>query len=101
MTLAGEKIEPKSKAKSLGLVISEDMNWTEEVEARLAKCSHKLRSLMRLKGIASQDQRKTLAQGVIMSRLHQHLEVISMGRRVDLEARGDRAATSEAFCRNR
>ena len=86
LTLAGEKIEPKPKAKSLGLVISEDMNWTDEVEARLAKCSLKLRSLMRLKGIASQEQRKTLAQGVIMSRLHQHLEVVSMGRRVDLAA---------------
>ena len=86
LTLAGEEIVPKPKAKSLGLVISEDMNWTDEVEARLAKCSHKLRSLMRLKGIASQEQKKTLAQGVIMSRLQQHLEVISMGRRVDLTA---------------
>ena len=41
---------------------------------------------MRLKGVVSQEQRKTLAQGVIMSRLHQHLEVVSMGRRVDLAA---------------
>ena len=84
LMLASETIETKSKAKSLGLLLSEDMNWTDEVESRLAKCSHKLRSLMRLKGIASQAQRKSLAQGVIMSRLHQHLEVISMGRRGDL-----------------
>jgi len=86
LTLAGETITPKSKAKSLGLIISEDMNWTDEVETRIAKCSLKLRSLMRLKGVVSQEQRKTLAQGVIMSRLHQHLEVVSMGRRVDLAA---------------
>ena len=86
LTLAGETITPKSKAKSLGLIISEDMNWTDEVETRIAKCSLKLRSLMRLKGVVNQDQRKTLAQGVIMSRLHQHLEVVSMGRRVDLAA---------------
>ena len=86
LRLAGETVETKSKAKSLGLLLSEDMNWTDEVESRLAKCSRKLRSLMRLKGIASQAQRKSLAQGVIMSRLHQHLEVISMGRMVDQAA---------------
>ena len=31
-------------------------------------------------------QRKKLAEGVILSRLHQHLEIVSMGRKVDLEA---------------
>ena len=31
-------------------------------------------------------QRKNLAEGVILSRLHQHLEIVSMGRRVDLDA---------------
>ena len=51
---------------------------------RLAKCSYKLRSLMRLIGIANKAQRKSPAQGVILSRLHQHLEVISMGKRADL-----------------
>ena len=29
---------------------------------------------------------KKLVEGVILSRLHQHLEVVSMGRRVDIEA---------------
>ena len=37
-------------------------------------------------GVVTEDQRKRLVEGVILSRLHQHLEVISMGRRVDLEA---------------
>ena len=39
---------------------------------------------MRLRGVATMEQRKTLAEGVILSRLNQHLEVVSMGRRVDL-----------------
>ena len=30
------------------------------------------------------DHRKTLAEGVVLSRLHQHLKVISKGRRADL-----------------
>ena len=47
LTLAGEVIKPAPKAKSLGLIISEDMNWTDGVDTRLAKCSHKLRSLKR------------------------------------------------------
>ena len=33
LMLAGEAIEPKSKVKSLGLLLSEDMNWTDEVES--------------------------------------------------------------------
>ena len=84
LMLAGEMIKPTNKAKSLGLIISEDMNWTDEVDSRVTKCSHKLRSLMRLRGVATMEQRKTLAEGVILSRLNQHLEVVSMGRRADL-----------------
>ena len=84
LKLAGEVIQPAPKAKSLGLIISEDMNWTDQVDTRLAKCSHKLRSMMRLRGVVTMDQQKVLAEGVISSRLNQHLEVISMGRRLDL-----------------
>ena len=64
VNLAGEVIKPAPKAKSLGQIISEDMNWTDEVDTRLAKCSHKLRSMMRLRGVVTMEQRKVLAEGM-------------------------------------
>ena len=86
LELAGKNIEPEDRKKSLGLTISENMNWTDHVNETVRKCKYKLRSLKKLKGVVTKEQRKKLAEGVILSRLHQHLEVISMGRRVDMEA---------------
>ena len=42
----------------MGLVLSKDMNWTDEMETRLAKWSHKLMSLMRLKCVANMAREK-------------------------------------------
>ena len=79
-------IEPETMKKSLGLIISENMNWTDQVNDTIRKCKYKLRSLKKLKGVVHKGQRKKLAEGVILSRLHLHLEIVSMGRRVDLDA---------------
>jgi hypothetical protein len=49
-------------------------------------CKFKLRSLKKLGGVVTEDQRKKLVEGVVLSRLHQHLEVVSMGRKVDIDA---------------
>ena len=64
------------------------MNWTDHVNDTVRKCKFKLSSLQKLRGVMTEDQRKKLVEGVILSRLHQHLEVVSMGtgRKVDLEA---------------
>jgi len=86
ITLAGKKIAAEEKKRSLGLIISENMNWTDHVNETVRKCKFKIRSLKKLEGVVSEDQRKKLVEGVVMSRLHQHLEVTSMGRKVDLEA---------------
>ena len=62
------------------------MNWTDHVNDTVRKCKFKLRSLQKLRGVVTEDQRKKLVEVVILSRLHQHLEVVSMGtgRKVDL-----------------
>ena len=57
------------------------MNWTDHVNDTVRKCKFKLRSLEKLGGVVTEDQRKRLVEGVILSRLHQHLEVVSMGRK--------------------
>ena len=41
--------------------------------------------MKKLSGVVTEDQRKKLVEGVIHSRLHQHLEVISMGKKADIE----------------
>ena len=86
ITLAGKKIVTEEKKRSLGLIISQNMNWTDHVNETVRKCKFKIRSLKKLGGVVTEDQRKKLVEGVVLSRLHQHLEVVSMGRKVDVEA---------------
>ena len=86
ITLAGKKIFAEERKKSLGLIISQNMNWTDHVNETVRKCKFKIRSLKKLRGVVTEDQRKKLVEGVVLSRLHQHLEVISMGRKADVEA---------------
>ena len=73
LNLAGEEIGTTPKAKLLGLILSEDMNWTDEVEA---KFGNKLRSLMRLRCVASQT----------MFAKHCPKEVVSRGSRAEQDA---------------
>ena len=86
LTLAGKQIKMEERKKSLGLKVSNNLNWTDHVNDTVRKCKFKLRSLKKLGGVATEDQRKKLVEGVILSRLHQHLEVVSMGRKADLDA---------------
>ena len=62
------------------------MNWTDHVNETVRKSKFKLRALKKLGGVVTEDQRKKLVEGVVLSRLHQHLEVVSMGRKVDIDA---------------
>ena len=68
------------------LVSSDALADTNNVNDTVRKCKFKLRSLKKLGGVVSEDQRKRLVERVILSRLHQHLDVVSMGRKADLEA---------------
>ena len=86
ITLAGKRIVTEEKKKSLGLIISQNMNWTDHVNETVRKSKFKLRALKKLGGVVTEDQRKKLVEGVVLSRLHQHLEVVSMGRKVDIDA---------------
>ena len=68
------------------LVSSDALADTNNVNDTVRTCKFKLRSLKKLGGVVSEDQRKRLVERVILSRLHQHLDVVSMGRKADLEA---------------
>ena len=68
------------------LVSSDALADTNNVNDTVRKCKFKLRSLKKLGGVVSEAQRKRLVERVILSRLYQHLDVVSMGRTADLEA---------------
>ena len=51
ITLAGKRIVTEEKKKSLGLIISQNMNWTDHVNDTVRKCKFKLRSLKKLGGV--------------------------------------------------
>ena len=53
MELAGKVIKPEESKKSLGLLISENLNCTGQVNATMRKCKFKLRSLKRLKDVVT------------------------------------------------
>ena len=38
MELAGKVIKPEESKKSLGLLISENLNWTDQVNETVRKC---------------------------------------------------------------
>ena len=63
ITLAGKIIKAEEKKKSLGLMISENMNWTDQVNETVRKCTFKLRSLQKLGGVVTAEQRKKLVDG--------------------------------------
>ena len=60
LTQAGKEIKTKERKKSLGLIVSQNMNWTDHVNNTIRKCKFKLRSLKKLGGLVTEDQRKKL-----------------------------------------
>ena len=66
LTLAGKRIKTEERKKSLGLIVSQNMNWTDHVNDTVRKCKFKLRSLKKLGGVVTEDQRKKLIEGVIL-----------------------------------
>ena len=62
MELAGKTVKPEENKKSLGAVISENMNWTAQVNIMVQRCKFKLRSLKKLKGVVTEDHRRNLAE---------------------------------------
>ena len=71
--------------KALGLLVSDDMTWKEQVDKTVKSCQENLRGLWKCTELLKQHQRKVKAEGIILSRLTYCLEVVSSGRKVELE----------------
>ena len=85
IVVCGEKVKSVKVGKALGLLVSHDMTWKDQVDKTVKSCQDKLRGLWKCTEYLKQHQRKVKAEGVILSRLTYCLEVVSTGRKVELE----------------
>ena len=80
-----EKVKSSRTGKCLGLIVSDNLSWERQVTKVVESCQKKQRGLWKCTGLMRRDQRKTKAEGVVLSRLNYCIEVVSQGRQKDLE----------------
>ena len=85
IVVCGERVRSSETGKCLGLILSNDLTWQNQVDKVVKSCSSKLSGLWKCTGLLRKDQRKVKAEGIILSRLNYCLEVVSQGRKSDLE----------------
>ena len=81
----GETVKSTKTGKCLGLIITNDLTWRDQVDKTVKSCNSKQSGLWKCTSLLRQDQRKAKAEGVILSRIGYCLEVVSQGRKTDLE----------------
>ena len=67
------------KGKVLGLVVCDDLSWRDQIDKVAKSCTTKLSGLWRCTSVLNRDQRKTKAEGIVLSRLFYCLETTSTG----------------------
>ena len=67
--------------KALGLLISDDMTWQDNI-TKVVK--EKMRGLWKITNLLRKDQRKMKVEAIILSRLSYCLEITSTGRKNDM-----------------
>ena len=85
IVVCGERVKNVKVGKALGLLVSDDLTWRDQVDKTVKSCQEKMRGLWKCTPFLKQHQRKVKAEGIIISRLSYCLEVVSSGRKVDLE----------------
>jgi len=74
--LGGETIVESPSEKILGVTVSNDLKWTDHVSKVQSECNYHLQVLRRLRPVLSNPQLRTIAEGIVMSRLRYCLPVI-------------------------
>ena len=85
ITICGEVVKNVKVGKSLGLLVSDDLTWRHQTEKVVKSCREKLTGLWKCTEVLNKHKRKTKAEAIIMSRLNYCLEVVSTGRKKDME----------------
>ena len=71
--------------KCLGLIMTNYLTWRDQVDKTVKSCNSKQFGLWKCTSLLRQNQRKAKSEGVILSRIGYCLEVVSQGRKTDLE----------------
>ena len=82
----GEEIESVGVGKCLGVMINNNLTWTDQTQQVIASCRNRMTALYRITELLSVGERKIKAESVILSKLEYCLEATSTGRKRDLEA---------------
>ena len=75
VVLGGEKIVESSEQKVLGIIIDKDLKWAKQTDKIAGECNYRLSTLRRLRYYLNTQQVRTIAEGLIMSRLRYCLPV--------------------------
>ena len=77
LDVGGIRIEEVKSATLLGVTLSNDFSWTAHIDELHGKCSKRLNGLYKVQKRLTQNQRKSLAEGSILSRLRLSIEIVS------------------------
>ena len=83
--VCGEKVKSSDTGMCLGLLVSNNLTWRHQVEKIVKSCNSKQNGLWKCTNILNKGQRKSKAEGIILSRLNYCIELVSQGRKADLE----------------
>ena len=83
--VCGERVKSIDSGKCLGLLVLNDLTWRHQVEKVVKSCNSKQNGLWKCTSILNKGQRKSKAEGIILLRLNYCIELISQGRKADLE----------------
>ena len=82
--VCGEKVKSTDSGKCLGLIVSNDLTWRHQVDKLVKSCNSKQSGLWKCTNLLNKGQRKSKAEGIILSRLNYCIELVSQGRKGDL-----------------
>ena len=85
INVCGEVVKNVQKGKALGLIVSDDLSWRDNTEKVVKSCTAKLSGLWRCTDVLGEDERKSKAECIIMSRLFYCLETTSTGLKSNME----------------
>ena len=83
--VCGQQVQNVRVGKALGLLISDDLTWRDNISKVVQNCEEKMRGLWKITNLLRKDQRKVKAEAIIISRLSYCLEITSTGRKSDME----------------
>ena len=85
ITICGEIVKNVKVGRSMRLLVSDDLTWRHQIEKVVKSCREKLSGLWKCTDVLNEPQRTIKADAIIIPWLCYCLEVVSTGRKKDME----------------